>query len=251
MSSHCVAHTQCPKCRSNGHDRSGDNLAVYSDGSKYCFRCGYMETASGIQRIRNEDAGSIGNTHHEITLPRDVDTTIPERGRGFLRDFALTEQDVKNNMILWSDYYQRLIFPYFGDDGLVGWQGRYLGTGEKAKWFSQGDLKNVLHVVGNKLAKACVLVEDIISAIKVGHNTHVCAVPLFGSHVSMTKFLQLKKKYGTVYIWLDKDVQTKAVKYAANGRVLGMDVRNIITDNDPKSYTDSQIEEILHGSTTN
>ena len=225
---------------------------MYSDGSKYCFRCGYMETASGLQRIRTEDAGSTRIIDREITLPRDVDTTIPERGLGFLRDFALTEQDVKNNMILWSDYYQRLVFPYFSDDGLVGWQGRYLGElPSKAKWFSQGDLKNILHVVGNRLAKACVLVEDIVSAIKVGHNPQVCAVPLFGSHVSMTKFLQLKKKYGTVYIWLDKDVQTKAVKYAANGRVLGMDVRNIITDNDPKSYTDSQIEEILHGTTAN
>ena len=225
---------------------------MYSDGSKYCFRCGYMETASGLQRIRTEDAGSTRIIDREITLPRDVDTTIPERGLGFLRDFALTEQDVKNNMILWSDYYQRLVFPYFSDDGLVGWQGRYLGElPSKAKWFSQGDLKNILHVVGNRLAKACVLVEDIVSAIKVGHNPQVCAVPLFGSHVSMTKFLQLKKKYGTVYIWLDKDVQTKAVKYAANGRGLGMDVRNIITDNDPKSYTDSQIEEILHGTTAN
>ena len=251
MTSYCVDHTQCPKCRGTGHDRSGDNLAVYSDGSKYCFRCGYMETASGLQRLRGEDTGDTSSTDREITLPRDVDTAISERGRGFLRDFALTEQDVKNNMIMWSDYYKRLIFPYFSENGLVGWQGRYLGSGEKAKWFSQGDLKNVIHVVGNKLAKVVVLTEDIISAIKVAHNPHVCAMPLFGSHVSMSRMLQLKKKYGTIFIWLDKDVQTKAVKYAANGRVLGMDVRNIITDNDPKSYTDSQIEDILHGITTN
>ena len=155
-------------------------------------------------------------------------------------------------MILWSDYYQRLIFPYFSDDGLVGWQGRYLGElPSKAKWFSQGDLKQIFHVVGNKLSRVCVLTEDIVSAIKVGHNPKVCASPLFGSHISMTRFLQLKKKYDTILVWLDKDVQTKAVKYAANGRVLGLDVRNIITDNDPKSYTDSQIEEILHGTATN
>ena len=114
-----MKHTQCPKCRSNGHDRAGDNLAVYSDGSKYCFRCGYLETASGIQRIRGVDTRSSSGTHREITLPRDVDSAIPDRGRRFLRDFALTEQDVKNNMILWSDYYQRLVFPYFGDEGSV------------------------------------------------------------------------------------------------------------------------------------
>lgn len=250
MTSYCTDHVPCPKCRAIGHDRAGDNLAVYSDGSKYCFRCGYLETASGIQRIRGENERDISSTHREITLPRDVDSAIPDRGRRFLRDFALTEQDVKNNMILWSDYYQRLVFPYFSDEGLVGWQGRYLGQGEKAKWFSQGDLKNILHVVGNKLSKTVVLVEDIVSAIKVAHDIHVCASPLFGSHINMSKLLQLKKKYDTILVWLDKDVQTKAVKYAANGRVLGMDVRNIITDNDPKSYTDSQIKEILDGNST-
>ena len=185
-----------------------------------------------------------------ITLPSDVDEQLPPRARQWLSNYALTQQDITNNTLLWSEYYQRLIFPYLSPDGLLGWQGRYLGSGEKAKWFSQGDLKNVIHVVGNKLAKVVVLTEDIISAIKVAHNPHVCAMPLFGSHVSMSRMLQLKKKYGTIFIWLDKDVQTKAVKYAANGRVLGMDVRNIITDNDPKSYTDSQIEEILHGTTT-
>ena len=29
----------CPKCREMGNDRSGDNLAVYSDGHKFCFAC--------------------------------------------------------------------------------------------------------------------------------------------------------------------------------------------------------------------
>ena len=31
----------CPKCRGKGADRSGDNLVVYEDNSKYCFSCGY------------------------------------------------------------------------------------------------------------------------------------------------------------------------------------------------------------------
>lgn len=165
-------------------------------------------------------------------------------------DFALTSADVKQNLIMWSDYYQRLIFPYFDETGLIGWQGRYLGDGEKSKWFSQGDLKQILHVVGNKRSRVCVLVEDIVSAIKVGHNPSVCAVPLFGSHVSMSKFLKLKKKFDTILIWLDKDVQVKAVKYSSMGRMIGLDVRNIITDSDPKTYTDLEIGDILNGITT-
>ena len=35
--SHVIRKEACPECRSIGNDRSGDNLAVYSDGHTYCF----------------------------------------------------------------------------------------------------------------------------------------------------------------------------------------------------------------------
>lgn len=34
-------HEQCPQCAANGNDNSRDNMAVYSDGGKHCFACGY------------------------------------------------------------------------------------------------------------------------------------------------------------------------------------------------------------------
>ena len=155
-------------------------------------------------------------------------------------------------MIMWSEYYQRLIFPYFDKTGLVGWQGRYLGElPSKAKWFSQGDLKNINHVVGNPHSNVCIVVEDIVSAIKVGHNPHICAVPLFGSHISLTKALQLKKICSKLFVWLDKDVQCKAVKYAHTAQTIGLPAHNIITDKDPKSYSDTEISEILNAVAVN
>ena len=34
----------CPKCRSKGLDKSGDNLVNYGDGKgAYCFSCGYTK----------------------------------------------------------------------------------------------------------------------------------------------------------------------------------------------------------------
>jgi archaellum biogenesis ATPase FlaH len=36
-----VRHEACPRCRKNGRDRTGDNLAVYSDDSCHCFSCSY------------------------------------------------------------------------------------------------------------------------------------------------------------------------------------------------------------------
>jgi twinkle protein len=36
-----IERTACPRCREEGHDNHGDNLARYSDGHSYCYRCGY------------------------------------------------------------------------------------------------------------------------------------------------------------------------------------------------------------------
>lgn len=38
-----VKKEPCPRCRSEGSDLSGDNLARYEDGSAYCFKCKYSE----------------------------------------------------------------------------------------------------------------------------------------------------------------------------------------------------------------
>lgn len=35
------ATSPCPKCRSHGRDRTGDNLTLYDNGSAHCFACGY------------------------------------------------------------------------------------------------------------------------------------------------------------------------------------------------------------------
>ena len=50
--SHCVGHEQCPACADLGKDRSGNNLARYSDGSCFCFSCGYFETANGLSKLK-------------------------------------------------------------------------------------------------------------------------------------------------------------------------------------------------------
>lgn len=35
-----IGKRPCPRCRSQGRDRSGDNLKEFEDGY-YCFACGY------------------------------------------------------------------------------------------------------------------------------------------------------------------------------------------------------------------
>ena len=249
--SHCLGHEPCPNCRRNGNDRNGDNLAVYSDGHKYCFKCNYLETASGNQRLKASLDSSSNSTSAAITLPSDVDEQLPSNALAWLKHYSLTQQDITNNTLLWSESYKRLIFPYLSPDGLLGWQGRYLGTEQnKAKWFSRGKLQDFQHVVGNKRSRTCVLTEDIISAIKVSHNTNICASPLFGSHISLAKLLRYKKNFDNIIIWLDDDMKTKVVKYSQLANSIGLRVATVCTQLDPKEYNDATIKELTDVFTT-
>ena len=133
---------------------------------------------------------------------------------------------------------------------MLGWQGRYLGDQDKAKWFSQGKLQDFVHVVGNTRSRTCVLTEDIVSAIKVSHNTNVCASPLFGSHISLAKLLRYKKLYDNIIIWLDDDMKTKVVKYSQMARSIGLPVSTVYTELDPKEIDDATIKELTNVFTT-
>lgn len=237
---HCISHTQCPVCKSKGKDRGSNNLAVYSDGSAYCFSCGYWERGDGLSKIKDREI--VANS--AITLPADATDELPDGARGYLSRYGITGRDISLNTIMWSEWWQRLLFPYFNEDGLVAWQGRYLGTEKKAKWFSKGNLKEFMHYVGNKHSCKFVLTEDIVSAIKVSHNTQVCAVSLFGSHISLARLLQLKQKRGTILVWLDKDKARESMQFAKHGRDFGIDCRSIITELDPKEYSDEEIMEL-------
>ena len=242
MTNTVLYHTRCPECAKLGKDNHGDNLATYSDGSFYCFSCGYSQSAQGLSKLKKRKPA----TERGINLPHDSTDVLPPIATQYLRKYSLTDQDKKLNTIMWSDHWQRLIFPYFNDTGLLAWQGRYLGTEtDKAKWFSQGNLQEFIHLIGNKNAKTVVLTEDVISAIRVSHNTSVCASHIFGSHVSANRMLKLLRFFDVVYIWLDKDKAKESIQFSEKIRSFGGMSRCIITDKDPKEYSDTEITNYL------
>ena len=242
----CTHHEQCPECAKLGKDRDHNNLAIYDDGSSYCFSCGYYKTKSGLPKL----AQTQQVLREPLSLPRDVTTVLSTAASDFCGKYDLTLTDLSNNTILWSPWYERLIFPIFDNKGeLLAWQGRYLGNKEKqAKWYSQGDLKTICHLIGNKKARTLVLTEDIISSIKVGHITTVKAMPIFGSHISAQRLLQIKPLCDTICVWLDKDKEKESLKFAKTAREFGIPAVSIITDKDPKDYTNDEIKEWLYKS---
>ena len=104
-----ILFSPCPECRKNGHDRQGDNLANYPDGSVYCFRCGYYKYSNTVTLIK------APLTLPKITLPTDCNTSYPSSILDWVQSFQLSKTDLLHNGALWSDSLDRLIFPFWID----------------------------------------------------------------------------------------------------------------------------------------
>lgn len=234
-----VTHRErCPNCAALGKDRSSDNLAVYEDSHKWCYSCGYFVPASGIARVKKNTV-----IKQEVTLPADSCYDYPQRALTWIEQYELTRNDLLANRVLWSEYRQRLIFPVFDETGLLAYQGRYFGTDKsEPKWFGKGDLKNILHVIGSGDILVCT--EDIISAIKVGRDSHQ-AMPLFGCVIGYNRFKRIKTIADRVVVWLDPDKRKEAIVESNRGNLMGLDTRVIFSERDPKEHSFQEIKEYL------
>ncbi len=238
---------QCPLCAKEGNDRKGNNLAVYSDGHSFCFGShGLVVSGNKIIQFKNKDLPEA--TKNDAVLPTDCDTTYPNYCLEWVGQYELDRNDLLGNNVLWSDSYKRLIFPVYGDEsrGLIAWQGRYFGDDPtKAKWFGRGDLKNTFHILGN--SDIVVLVEDIVSAIKVA-KAGFSSMSLFGCVVGVERFKRLYKlldKSSRVVVWLDENKRKEAVFEAKLGRLYGMNCTTVFSKRDPKDENYESIKDLL------
>lgn len=243
-----LRNEQCPECAKRGRDRHRDNLGVYADGSKYCWSCGYHVNANPLSAIKCFERSTPDTP--SVLLPSDVDTYIPAVARQWLGKYALTEYDVIDNRLMWSEYWKQLIFPYFDKYGnLVAWQGRSFAEPtpgrSRPKWFSQGDLKKLYHILPIKetYSGPVVLVEDVVSAIIV---SRVCAaMPIFGSTVSLERLITLKSRCSGVVLFLDPDMKKKAIHYSRLANSIGFSSRVILAEKDPKDFSVPELQKLL------
>lgn len=233
-----IKRTQCPKCASIGKDRNQDNLAIYPDGSKYCFSCGYYEISHQLPNFDTKKSKPNVSIH----LPDDITTNIPIEIGQYLKQFYITDIDIIKYYIHWSPKDQRICFPIYINKEFIGWQGRSLT--KKPKWYSQG-LNDFVIYLTNNTTTTVVLVEDIISAINVGKQPISCCC-LFGSIVLLKKIQQLHKMgYDKFILWLDKDKEIESIKRTIELRNLGFTCYSLTTDKDPKYYTQDEIKNLL------
>ena len=233
--------SQCPRCASRGNDRKGNNLFEYPDGF-YCFACNYYKPNKSLENARRNL--SPFNERTEVNLCNDLilNKSLEIDHLKWLLGYNLTQDE----MALFKSCTERVINGQSIPCNLLVlhsspnyWVARNFGDG--IKYMSRG-VKPYLEYGFNK--DKLVFVEDIISAVKVARVA--TAVPMLGAKV-MPAWWEQASKYDKVAIWNDRDKATDSIVQARRAsEVIGKKVEIIITEKDPKHYSEDEMLSFLY-----
>jgi hypothetical protein len=228
-----VNHNECPAGRDTKRrlyiKNTGTKLLVYChncqgwdvqnivSNSKFRAWVGPADDADVQDFIKNHD-----NDAHdtEAQLPDDVtNVKFPDECVKWLVSSGITAPDVDTYNITYSPSYDRVILPVYNSSGdLIYWQARSC-NGKEPKYLNIKGHPKPLFILGNPtIAKRVIIVEDILSAIRLnkwddsvgkGDNSIVGSsliIALLGTKVDVSTLLnQIPDMSEAIYVWLDED----------------------------------------------
>jgi 5S rRNA maturation endonuclease (ribonuclease M5) len=215
-----------------------------------CFRCDFTDylekgklTLQELARLKELNKLAL-ESKFELELPSDFTTEIPLEGRLWLYSGGISPTVWSKLGFGYSKHWERVVMPVYNNGELVWFQARAILKGQKPKYIQPSqDRSNIMFKMLKKSKERVVVVEDILSAIRVGK--HENAVSLLGTKITTEQAAELSK-YNKVTLWLDNDKAGRKGAYAIKKALsLVTDVDNIVTDEDPKRLSDKQIKELL------
>ena len=163
------------------------------------------------------------------------------------RSYHFTDKLMEENSIMWSPLWERVIIPSFVGGQIIGFDARSLKP-HQTKYLSFGTKKKVISM-GEKFQTPIVIVEDMLSAMRVGQQFRtVCAR---GTHVTIESLSEVISKLDTkanfqFIIWFDGDTPgiVASDKLLPRLNWFGRTV-SLSTPKDPKCYSDKEIHTKL------
>lgn len=194
---------QCPKCASKGLDNSKDNLAVYSNGGRHCFSCGF--TITGTASAAASSSSAYETT--ETTMPQHtVDAILGKRGISPTTLASYGVRMIEKN----DDYY--IVFPVHDATGSEYTQHYRLvdsGTGSLTRTmkYPKGiKLKTPLFGVNQvqsqtKIVLVCEGETDaLIAATSLAGRTDIACVGLLGTTMANRAAMFAARYWGNLKI---------------------------------------------------
>jgi len=235
-----TGHEPCPRCGSR------NNLARYDDGSAFCFGCKYHER-------RNASAfnpSDSGKQQSQRPSGRSLTTVYGEPAVQWISSYGISVPELLSRGVKWDSSTSQLIFPFKDKDGEPCCiQARNFSSDRrsKRKCENDGSVYEAFPLYQKESSAHphwVVITEDPLSAIKVSRQ--VDAIPCLGTNFPVHKINELHNRgYQHVVAWLDSDKWREGREIADKCKWVGMSATTLLTDLDPKCYTDEQIATYL------
>ncbi len=213
----------------------------------YCHNCGerlFVKMKHAHSLFANSESRPHTKSQDPLVIT-DFTTNISKDGLLWLFKYDISLDEIKEFKIGYSPRMNRLILPVYSEGKLVYWQGRALGADQKPKYFNPRGLQPVPFnraTTGSELGQGIfTIVEDVLSAIKVGRHQDTYAI--LGSKTPSSLWDKAIRTEN-VNVWLDKDKEQYSCNLCRNLGMYNVAVP-IISDKDPKEYNDNEIKTFL------
>ena len=261
---------ECDNCLGMGNSNAVQITRKEDGFLWHCFRCHksgfFPDTKASPDAVKQlvaqlDNPQKMDNRPRVVTLPEDMSSELPPKALVYLYDRYFEPEDIGRFGIGWSQSYVRTVYPVFEygtwkldwtwpSRKLIGWSGKKLDDDtnpKKPKWHTvrQRDTKHIRFVappLNWDRGKRVVLVEDIISAIRISQ-IGVMGIALMTTYLPHEMYPLLKK--WDVSVWLDGDAYDKAAKYFASLNSNGVKASLVHTKKDPKDLSPEEIKEEL------
>jgi hypothetical protein len=250
------------------------------DGAIYnCYRCGTKgkvwnvntpgQAKKRLARMRGEHRKDVTQDYMGFALPHDfvnlamnIKTNAYAFERSYLYKYEIDDNDIVEYNIGYSQKCVAIIYPIYeevnGKYELLGYQerhkyGNFTGYSDGFnkykmvfnryivnKYYNNKIYYNIKKINNNKI----ILVEDILSAIKVHKATGQDVIALLNTSVT-ADLIPLVSGYDKAYLWLDYDQRTKVMKKVLYLQGWGIDAKAIVTEQDPKAIPLNRINSII------
>lgn len=250
---HRSTHMLCPVCNGGrSQERSfvvtrGDTVLFYK-----CYRnsCGW---SGAIPSVPSQD--NIVQRRKEERPPDpypDKTRRLTDAETQFLVDkYELSEESVVLNRVKYNIDRNKYVFPIMDVDGKeIGLLDRDFRPGHRkanTTWFSY----RVPHLhfpreLNPKFSRRIVLVEDIISAIKINQLNRVAVCALLGTHINDMTMEYISSLTDAITIILDPDALKKAQRMKKRYELLfKQPIAVVQLRADPKDTPTKTLEDII------
>lgn len=236
--------------------------------SCWCHRChepGFVPRPTESLSEKLERIASRQRKEAEVSsgimppMPMNTDVkSWPLAARVWLYKAGFSNADIEQLGIYYHEDTDRVVILMIQDGVLVYWQARaydWSARSSRPKYLNPPGAAGVGGVWFDVNSGPRVAVEDFLSAHRVaqaGYNS----VTLLGTALTDKVTARLMNEGKPVLTWLDNDTgraggsnpgQEAAAAVNSTLRSLGLEVVNVLTDDDPKKYSRNKIAEILKG----